>query len=1127
MSDSGDKSKAVTIEAVFQEALALEAADRSEFLERVCPDAGFSARIDALLAAHDQESGFLPGGDSIETVASDVSASEETGMLIGRYKLLEKLGEGGFGSVWAAEQREPVKRRVALKIIKLGMDTKQVVARFEAERQALALMDHPNIAKVLDAGTTDTGRPYFVMELVKGIPITKYFEQEGTKVTEKLQLFMRVCQAIQHAHQKGIIHRDIKPSNVMVTLHDGEPVPKVIDFGIAKATQGELTDKTIYTQYSQFIGTPAYMSPEQAEMSGLDVDTRSDIYSLGVLLYEILTGTTPFETSELMASGIDEMRKIIRERDPVRPSTRLTQTLEEDGSPRGSHVQQLRLSRELDWIVLRCLEKDRSRRYETAIGLAKDVQRHLDNEPVLACPPSRLYRLQKAWRRNKFAWGAMAAVAASLVLGMTGSLWMADEARRQKNEANQARSDAEQKRIEAVQSREKAEAAERATWLQKEETRLRTYVAEINVAGKAIQKGNLAPALALLDQQIPVGDEEDLRGIEWRFLWGESRSPALKTFDDEGARAIAFSPDSRLLAYSDHKTIIRDVASRGIVKTLDHDAGSLAFAPKRNLFVSANSSQVIVWNMGAWREEQVLKGATTPVLFSPDGRWLITGESNGYRLWDTDSWQPGERLASDFENGTGRGLSASSAGDLLVLPIREQPRFRVVKFPSLEPVSIQSQSPCWMLSAGFLNEPGRLITGSGLGALSEWDVNSGMLVSDVENAHGGFIQRIVRSPDGLRFATASSDRTLKIWDAELMKQMAILRGHLGELQCLAWSPDGRLLASGAFDGTTRLWDAKTEIDPKEFPAVNIIHRVGYSADERLFASITDDPSELELWDLESASHRKVSVAPELPSSMGEVSVVEIYGSPPMIALGRSEGTVELWNPRTERSEATWSAYSEEIRFIEAAPNGESVAIATEEELGVWDLATRSLIYGVKHPGGTIVDLKFSRDNALLAVGGVDQKVIVWDARTGQRTRTLTFEKADTIASLRFSPDGAYLAAGTRDSNLVHLWEVGTWHYLDALEGHIQGVGNIDFSPDSRTIITASIDRSLTFWNLATRQELLSLTFDGPVVGMEISTDGRFLLLTVREKEWNTLIKTWELPSWEEIEKWEGGREFKG
>ena len=316
--------------SLFDEAVArTDPAERDAFLLEACPDNELRRRVESLLDAHDEAGSFMRApGNKFHPTSLYQALPEELGTVIGRYKLLEKLGEGGFGAVWAAEQREPIKRRVALKVIKLGMDTRQVIARFEAERQALALMDHANIAKVFDAGATETGGPYFVMELVRGIPITNYCDQERLTTHDRLDLFMKVCHAIQHAHQKGIIHRDIKPSNILVTLHDGVPVPKVIDFGIAKAIQQELTEKTIYTQLQQFIGTPAYMSPEQAEMSGLDIDTRSDIYSLGVLLYELLTGMTPFDAKELMRSGLDEMRKIIREREPLRPSSRLTKELE-------------------------------------------------------------------------------------------------------------------------------------------------------------------------------------------------------------------------------------------------------------------------------------------------------------------------------------------------------------------------------------------------------------------------------------------------------------------------------------------------------------------------------------------------------------------------------------------------------------------------------------------------------------------------------------------------------------------------------------------------------------------------------------------------------------------------------
>jgi serine/threonine protein kinase/Tfp pilus assembly protein PilF len=359
-----------------------------------------------------------------------VTVTEKPGDIIGRYKLLQQIGEGGFGVVYMAQQQEPVKRRVALKIVKLGMDTKQVVARFEAERQALALMDHPNIAKILDAGATDTGRPYFVMELVKGIRITDYCDQNHLSPRERLELLVHICRAVQHAHQKGIIHRDLKPSNILVTLHDGVPVPKIIDFGIAKATQQELSEQTVFTQFGQFIGTPAYMSPEQAEMSGLDVDTRSDIYSLGVLLYELLTGKTPFDPQELMSAGLEEMRRTLREKEPARPSTRLSTLMGDELTltARLRRVEAPKLVRlirgDLDWIVMKCLEKDRTRRYDTAGGFADDIENFLKNEPVNARPPSRLYRFQRTVRRNKAAFAASAAVALSIVAALVVSTWM-------------------------------------------------------------------------------------------------------------------------------------------------------------------------------------------------------------------------------------------------------------------------------------------------------------------------------------------------------------------------------------------------------------------------------------------------------------------------------------------------------------------------------------------------------------------------------------------------------------------------------------------------------------------------------------------------------------------------------
>ncbi|MEM7308741.1 MAG: serine/threonine-protein kinase [Planctomycetota bacterium] len=413
---------------VFLEVIELEGDEREESLARACSgDAALRAEVEALLDAGAGAGAFL-GSPTQEVPGASVASPtpEAAGSSIGPYKLLEQIGEGGMGTIWMAEQREPIQRRVALKVIKLGMDTKQVIARFEAERQALALMDHAHIAKVFDAGTTDAGRPYFVMEYIRGIPILEYCDREKVDTAGRLQLFTDVCHAIQHAHQKGIIHRDIKPSNVLVTLHDGVPVPKVIDFGIAKATNQELTQKTLFTEHRQMIGTPAYMSPEQAEMSGLDIDTRSDVYALGVLLYELLTGTTPFDIQELLSQGFGEMMRVIREVEPHKPSTRISSlgdTASQTAARRCIDAKQLGtlLRGDLDWIIMKCLEKDRTRRYETASGLAADVQRHLDDEPVLASPPSTAYRVRKFVRRNRGRVVAGVALAAVLVLGLVGT----------------------------------------------------------------------------------------------------------------------------------------------------------------------------------------------------------------------------------------------------------------------------------------------------------------------------------------------------------------------------------------------------------------------------------------------------------------------------------------------------------------------------------------------------------------------------------------------------------------------------------------------------------------------------------------------------------------------------------
>jgi serine/threonine protein kinase len=458
-----DPSGAVNVneQTLFAEALERpDPRERAAFLDQACQDdPGLRQRIERLLAQHQHAGDFLESSPLPPARTIDGTIPERPGTVIGPYKLLEQIGEGGMGVVFMAEQQQPIRRKVALKVLKPGMDTRQVIARFEAERQALALMDHRNIAKVLDAGQTSSGRPYFVMDLVKGIPVTEYCDENQLPVRERLELFVHVCQAVQHAHQKGIIHRDIKPTNLLVTLHDGTPVPKIIDFGIAKALGQQLTDKTLFTGFAQLIGTPMYMSPEQAALGGLDVDTRSDIYSLGVLLYELLTGATPFDKERFSQVGYDAMRRIIREEEPPKPSTRIS-TLGQGATTVSTQrkCDPKRLSQifrgELDWIVMKCLEKDRNRRYETANSLAADIQHYLRDEPVLACPPSAAYRFGKFARSYRTALSTGALILVTVVAGLTiSTILIAQERDKARGAAHEAQQQAE----EAEKERQRAE----------------------------------------------------------------------------------------------------------------------------------------------------------------------------------------------------------------------------------------------------------------------------------------------------------------------------------------------------------------------------------------------------------------------------------------------------------------------------------------------------------------------------------------------------------------------------------------------------------------------------------------------------------------------------------------------
>ncbi|MGQ0628367.1 MAG: WD40 repeat domain-containing serine/threonine protein kinase, partial [Phycisphaerales bacterium] len=624
------------VRGVYAEAAALPASEVSAFLDRACgEDVELRREVESLLASAAKRPGFLGAPTTPMGPGLDVPG-ERVGMMLGRYRLVEEIGQGGFGTVYVAEQVDPVRRLVALKIIKLGMDTRAVVARFESERQALALMDHPHIARVFDAGASESGRPYFVMELVKGEPITEYADRAELSIDERVDLFVQVCQAVQHAHTKGVIHRDIKPGNVLVATQDGTPHAKVIDFGIAKATQSRLTERTVFTEFRQLVGTPEYMSPEQAGGAS-DVDTRSDVYGLGATLYELLTGVPPFEPGRLRQAAYEEMRRIIRETEPERPSTRLSRlSVRGDALTRGRRVPRgfgALVLGDLDWIVMKSLEKDRARRYQTAGALAEDLRRHRTGEPVLAAPPSTAYRLRKFAKRHQKLVLATCAVAGALILGIIGTsvgLVMANAAR--------AASDAHASRAEIEAAR--ATRAEEDAVRDRIAAEYEGYIANIESAYGALR----ADDSTRLRMRLAACPQER-RNWEWRFLSAASDgSVRALTHPRQNVQWARFSHDaSRLVTTSgDGKVRLWNPESGVEIAAFQGPEvfwGEVDFSPDDTMIVSAaNDGRVWVWDTVARKEVVQFGGHTKRVMhawFVDGARVLSVSKDGTARVWSS------------------------------------------------------------------------------------------------------------------------------------------------------------------------------------------------------------------------------------------------------------------------------------------------------------------------------------------------------------------------------------------------------------------------------------------------------------------------------------------------------------
>jgi len=1098
---------------IFFEALEMATPEaRAAYLQGACGrDVTLRRKVDELLKEHFSNDSLL-AGPALEGERATIAASpfpEAPAQMLGRYKLLEKIGEGGFGEVWMAEQREPVKRRVALKIIKLGMDSRQIVARFEAERQALAMMDHANIAKIFDANVTDTGRPYFVMELVRGIKITEYCDQNQLPTLERLKLFILVCQAIQHAHQKGIIHRDIKPSNILVTLHDGEPVPKVIDFGIAKATQQELTDKTVFTQFQQFIGTPAYISPEQAEMSGLDIDTRADIYSLGVLLYELLVGQTPFDAKEMMQGGLDALRQIIREKEPLRPSTKLNTLPGEArttaGKRRQTDVGKLvhQLQGDLDWIVMKCLEKDRTRRYDTANGLAMDVQRHLANEPVVARPPSAAYRFQKAWQRNKLIFTAGATVAAALVLGTGVSTWQAVLATRAGRLAKEAQGN-------EVRQRQQADEARREAEVQALAARQRAYASDMNLAYRTWEEGNLVRAQGLIEANRPAAGQSDLRTFEWRYLWKLCQDESRLSYTNSLAHGgwgfslgpVALSSDGRtLIAAAGSKLKLLDAATQWEQPLLEDTDGiyALVLSPKRTNILATTSQTgenhtIKLWDLASQQLLATLTNHTesiAAIAFSPDGKLLASASSDGkVRLWDVESKNPRPRVLTKYY-AAALSLAFSPDGKYLVTsgsvhgtesPIRI---FDLVTETEVKP-RLEGHTS-WVYALAFSPDGRQLVSAGGESTIFVWDFVARRLLDRLPG-HGGQIRTLAFSPDGQRLVSGGVDQTIRIWDVTARRQVGFRRGHGAAVNRVAVSSDGQSILSVSVSGgesTAKLWNLA---EPKERDVLvgpQSVFDLALSPDDKTVASVIYDTFDVQLWDV--PSRRLVT---NLTGHTTSLLCVAFSPDGKLLATGGRDQTVRLWNPQKPQPIAVLTNEFE-VGSVAFARDGRTLA-AAGSGIEFWDLPSRRPVQALESDAGGMSAVAFSPTDHHVATGDANGNVVLWDGRSRKPLRSFRPHRG-LVKRVRFSDDGAWLASAGADAGIA-LYDVRAMERISpVLKGHTAAITGLAFSPDSKTLASGGYDGRTMLWNVASRQLVLTLKGHvGTSFGVVFSRDGTFM-----------------------------------
>ena len=1076
--------------------------------------------------------------------AAGAIPAERPAVVIGRYKLLKEIGKGGFGIVWLAEQTEPIRREVALKVIKAGMDSREVIARFEAERQALAQMDHPNIAAVLDAGTTERGLPYFVMELVKGVPITEYCDTRKLGIRERLELFIPVCQAVQHAHQKAILHRDLKPSNILVAEVDGKPVPKVIDFGIAKALSASpeelLRSSLALTQEGMVVGTPQYMSPEQAG-SVPDVDTRSDLYTLGVILYELLVGETPLSKERLKRVALDEVLRLVREGEPQRPSSRFIPATERGKTTAGMrHTEPRKLGHalrgDLDWIVLKALEKDRARRYDTANAFALDLRRHLDDEPVSAGPPSAGYRLRKLVRRNRLAFGAATAILVLLVGGITASTWQAVRATKAEKLAEGRRVQAEQSaKAEAIQRRE-AEEQTRKTEAAATQARENLSQSDFFQAVRSIAEdktddalAQLARSLALnprndaalcrlatlltyqgfalpiarMEHDVPVSSarfspdgkrivtasnsEDDVQVGSARVWDAQSGQPLTGPLKHEGEVVSAqFSPDGKgiVTASMDKTARVWDAQSgQPLTGPLKHDGEvySAQFSPDGKRILTSSRVAARVWNVQTGQPlTKLTAGEIDSAQFSPDGKRIVTTSGDAARVWDAQSGKP---LTKTLKHGLPVLSAQFSPDGKRIVTGSQDGTARVWDAQSGQPLTEPLEHDDYVWSARFSPNGKWIVTASGprkegAGAVQVWDAQSGESLTEPLK-YDGRVYSAEFSPDGKRIVTASEDKTARVFDAQTGQPLTAPLKHNGRVQSAEFSPDGKRIVTASADQTARVWDALSgQALPAPLKVDYWVYSAQFSPDgKRIVTGANYGPARV--WDAQNGQ----PLAQPLKYDEGEFSP----DGKRIVTVSKNK-TARVLDAQSRQP--LTAPFGSKVESADFSPDGKRIVTASADQTArVWDAQSGQPLTAPF--GSEVLSAQFSPGGQRIVTVSENDTTRVWDAQSGQPlTGPLELKHDDVVESAELSLDGKRIVTASRD-NTARVWDAQTGQPLTGSLKHEDMVRSAHFSPDGERIVTASYDKTARVWDVQTGQPLTDpLKHDGKVRSAQFGPDGK-------------------------------------